>query len=422
MIRLMMKTAMCSLLAFAVTGVSAQPQVFPPSADDDVEARARAIHERVLVLDTHVDIPLTYATPETDPGGLTPAQVDLPKMRAGGLDAAFFIVYTPQGPVDEAGLSAAQAIAATRLEAIHRLVAAYPDEIALAKSADEARRIAKSGRKVAFIGVENAFPLGVAPSASDVAALAAKGVRYVGITHFGHNQFGDSSNPNPALGDADEKWGGLAPAGKALIAELNKAGIMVDVSHAGKKTMLQAIEASTAPIIASHSGVKAVADSPRNLDDEQLLALKNNGGVVQLVALGAYVKALTAEQEMFRDSLQAELGLQTAEARAGASPAVLADYQARLEGMWEIAPRASIADFVDHIDHAVKIAGIDHVGIASDFDGGGGIAGWEDASQTLNVTRALVERGYTEEEIEKIWSGNLLRVLSDVEKAAKKQK
>ena len=221
-----------------------------------------------------------------------------------------------------------------------------------------------------------------------------------------------------AGGDADEKWGGLSPEGRALIEKLNRAGIMVDVSHAGRKTMLQAAEISKAPIIASHSGVKAVADSPRNLDDDQLKALAANGGVAQLVALGAYVKPLTEAQTELQEKVRKDMGLEAPAARAAMSPETQAAYENRLSPMWEIEPRANVVDFVNHIDHAVKTAGIDHVGIASDFDGGGGIVGWQDASETLNVTRELVKRGYSEEAIAKIWGGNLLRVLSEVEKTA----
>lgn len=389
-----------------------------PLDDPAKETQARAIHDRVIALDTHVDIPLDYATAAVDPGGFTTAQVDLPKMRAGGLDAAFFIVYTPQGPLTDEGYAQASGIAMTRLAAILRMTNAYPKEIALAMSAAEARKIAKSGRKVALIGLENSFPLGPEPTQDAIDDIARQGVRYAGITHFGHNQFGDSSNANTEGGDAVEKWGGLSPAGRNLVAQLNRAGIMIDVSHAGRKTMMQAAELSKAPIIASHSGVKALADSPRNLDDEQLLALAGNGGVAQIVALDVYVKTLNEAQLALQAKVRKEMGLETSAARAAMTPEVTADYEKRLEALWAIAPRATVADFVNHIDHAVKLAGIDHVGIASDFDGGGGIVGWEDAGETLNVTRELVKRGYTEEQIGKLWSGNLLRVLATAEKAS----
>ena len=405
-----------SSLALISLGVQSASAAALP--DTELEAKARKIHERVMTLDTHVDVPLSFATFKTDPGRFTTSQVDLPKMRAGGLDAAFFIVYTPQKELTNDGLAQGRAIAFTRLAAIRRFANAYPEQVGLAYSVREAKSIARSGRKVAFIGMENAFPIGMAPSQEDIDKLAMDGVRYVGVTHFGHNQFGDSSNPNPDLGDGEEKWGGLSPAGYKLISMLNKSGIMVDVSHAGKKTMLQAIAHSKAPIIASHSGVKALADSPRNLDDEQLRALAQGNGVVQIVALDAYLKPYTKAQVAFRTSLREEMGLSTPDERAVASPETLATYQERLRGMWEFEARAAVSDLVDHIDHAVKVAGIDHVGIASDFDGGGGIAGWENASETLQVTRELVKRGYTEDDIRKIWGGNLLRVLRDVEKAA----
>ncbi len=405
-------------LVAALLSLAALPVLAAPLEDAALEAKARAIHERVMTLDTHVDIPLDYATHGTDPGGFTKGQVDLPKMRAGGLDAAFFIVYTPQGPLTDEGYAKAHEIAATRLAAIHRFTTAYPDEVALARSVKEARTIAKSGRKVAFIGMENGFPLGPNPQQADVDRLAKDGVRYVGITHFGHNQFGDSSNPNTEAGEVEGPNGGLTAKGRDLVAALNRAGIMVDVSHASRDVMLQAAQLSTAPIIASHSGAKAIADSPRNLDDEQLRALKENGGVVQIVALDVYVKPLNDAQKALQDKIRKEMKLETSAARAAMSPETEAAYNARMDERWKISARASVADFVDHIDHVVKTIGVDHVGIASDFDGGGGVVGWEDAGETLNVTRELVRRGYSEADIVKIWGGNLLRVLQAVEKEA----
>jgi len=408
-----MKFIIAAGFALAATSALAEPL-----KDPILEAKARAIHERVMTLDTHVDIPLDYATHKADPGGFTELQNDLPKMRAGGLDGAFFIVYTPQGPLTDDGYAAASAVAFTRLAAIHRFVAAYPAEIALARSAKEARAIARSGRKVAFIGMENAFPLGPDPQQTDIARLAADGVRYVGVTHFGHNQFGDSSNPNTEAGEVEGPNGGLTAKGRDLVAALNRAGIMVDVSHASRDVMLQAAKRSSAPIIASHSGAKAIADSPRNLDDEQLQALKTSGGVVQIVALDIYVKPLNDAQKALQDRIRKEMKLETSAARAAMSPEVEADYNARMTERWKISPRASVPDFVDHVDHVVRTIGVDYVGIASDFDGGGGVVGWENAGETLNVTRELVRRGYSEADIAKIWGGNLLRVLEAVEKEA----
>jgi len=243
-------------------------------------------------------------------------------------------------------------------------------------------------------------------------------VRYVGLTHFGHNQFGDSSNPNKDDGQTENMHGGLSPLGRDLIVALNNAGIMVDVSHTGKATMMQATSLSTVPVIASHSGVKAAADSARNLDDEQLRALAANGGVVQIVAFDSYVKTHTAEQTAYIAQIRKDMGLETRAARSNMSKETRALYGQRAKKIYDIAPRASLANFVDHIDHAVKIAGIDHVGISSDFDGGGGVVGWENAAETENLTAELQKRGYSKTDIEKIWSGNLLRVMEAVEAGA----
>lgn len=414
-----MKRSLISMIAMLSMSAAAlsQPAEDQGTVGAIADSEVKRIHERVLTLDTHVDIPLNYASLEMDPGGLTTGQVDLPKMRAGGLDAAFFIVYTPQGELTNDGFAQAQHIARTRMAAIDRMLAAYPDQVTMARKAKQVARIARKGRRVALVGMENAYPLG--PTANQVEWWRDRGVRYVGITHFGHNQFGDSSNPNVARGDPEELHGGLSDLGRELVRELNRLGVMVDVSHAGKKTMLQAAEASAAPIIASHSGVKALAESPRNLDDEQLRALAENGGVVQIVALDVYLKPLNKAQTDYIADLRKKLGLETSEKIAAALPSILKAYTEGLEKRWEIEPRASVSDLVDHIDHVVKIAGIDHVGIASDFDGGGGIDGWEDATQTINVTRELLQRGYSEKEIEKIWGGNLLRVMRSVEKKAK---
>jgi len=373
------------------------------------------IHADTLTLDTHVDIPLNYMT-EIDPGAETELQADLVKLRSGGLNAAFFIVYTPQGDLTEAGYAQARQVAETRIKGIHLMAKSYEDRVAFATTAAEVRKGYEDGKLIALVGMENAFPLG--PSIEDVPMWAERGVRYVGITHFGHNQFGDSSNANLAR-DKGPRHNGLSDLGRDLVKSLNDHGIMVDVSHTGKETMMQAADLSRAPIIASHSGVKAVAESARNLDDEQLRKIAEVGGVAQMVALDAYVKPYTEEQTAFRANLRKEMGLETAAARGKMTNEQRAEYSERIKGMWALSPRASASDFVDHIDHAVKVAGIDHVGIASDFDGGGGLAGWEDAESSRNITAELVKRGYSDADIAKIWGGNLLRVLEATEKAAK---
>jgi microsomal dipeptidase-like Zn-dependent dipeptidase len=398
-------------------------------AQDDAAlvARARAIHDRVMTLDTHVDISpaafrrdtFNYVT------GIARNQVDIPKMEAGGLDAAFLIVYVGQArTIDSATMAAAYASAIEKFQAIHRLTDSLaPTRVGLARTAADARRIYASGRKVIFIGIENGFSVGT--DLSRIRQFADLGGRYLSLAHNGHSQFSDSNT-----GERDGVWlhNGLSPLGREAIAELNKWGIMIDISHPSKASMMQTLELTKAPIIASHSGVRALCNHSRNLDDEQLLGMKKNGGVVQLVAFNSYVKCnpvRDAERQGAIDALRAQYGVTGTNPReVSASVQALPDdrrnaYLAAQEDItarrYPADPMATVKDYVDHIDYAVKLIGIDHVGISSDFDGGGGVDGWRNASETFNVTLELVRRGYTESQIEKIWSGNLLRVLTEVQ-------
>jgi membrane dipeptidase len=468
-------TAAAIALAVAMTSGSTATQQ-PPAADQALVAKARAIHDRVITLDTHVDIGVNDFTAECNYAQDTATQVNLPKMIKGGLDLAFFIVYVGQNRSPEAftkpAFDRAYAEASAKFDAIHRLTKEYaPDKIGLALTSDDVRRLNKEGKKIAMIGVENGYPLGDESTAVErVREFQKRGARYLSLAHNGHSQLADSNT-----GEANNEWlhNGLSPLGRTVIEELNRVGIMVDISHPSKQANLQAMAMSKVPVIASHSGARAVQDHSRNLDDEQLLALKKNGGVAQAVALASYVKvhqpsaernlALAKLPEEFKvpaaavgrgggpgggrgqregvrcPSPQAQPGARGAGGgqgrgggggRGGTALAELTDEQrAELQKrMVEIntkypAPgRANVKDFVDHIDYILKKIGIDHVGISSDFDGGGGVDGWNDASETFNVTLELVRRGYTEEQIAKIWSGNLLRVLDQVQKYARTQK
>jgi membrane dipeptidase len=416
---------MLAVLTFA-TPSTVPAQAPPAGAADDagLVARARAIHERVVTLDTHNDINPANFTTERNYTQRLETQVNLPKMEAGGLDASFFIVYV--GQRDDFTAKAyrrAYDAAIEKFRAIHRLTDTIaPQRIALALTAADVRRIAASGRKVALIGVENGYPLG--EDLSRVQEFFDLGARCLSLAHNGHSQLSDSNT-----GEQDGwRWNGLSPFGKQVVAELNRVGIMIDVSHPSKASMMQTIALSQAPIIASHSAVRALCDHSRNLDDEQLLALKENGGVVQIVAFNSYVKTPPPPSEARTAALaalRAEFGLPEGRGGRGAfaslTPEQRAAYQRRmaaLDQQYPPPPRATVKDFVDHIDYAVKLIGIDHVGISSDFDGGGGVDGWNDASETFNVTLELVRRGYTEEQIAKLWSGNLLRVMDQVQQVA----
>jgi membrane dipeptidase len=393
----------CGLALIALCpGLLAQT---PPDAT--LIARARAIHDRVITLDTHADIDVDHFTPACNYTQRLTTQVNLPKMREGGLDAAFFIVYTGQGPLTADGYAGAYRQAVAKFDAIHRLTAEIaPQEIGLALTAADVPRIAASGRKVAIIGIENGYPIGT--DVRRVQEFYDRGGRYLSLAHNGHNQLSDS-NTGEETQDAPNN--GISALGREVIAEANRLGIMVDVSHPSRASMMQTAALSKAPIIASHSAVRALADHRRNMDDEQLRALARTGGVVQVVAFAGYVRPGATAPAAGRGG-----------PAAGPAPVPTpAPCPIETSGTSPATPRpgrATVADFVNHIDYAVKLIGIDHVGISSDFDGGGGVTGWDSAAETFNVTLELVRRGYTEEQIARLWSGNLLRVWTEVEAVA----
>jgi len=325
----------------------------------------------IITIDTHDDINVENFTESLNYTMNTDTQVNLPKMIEGRLDVAWFIVYTGQGDLNEEGYKTAEENAIAKFDAINRLVSVYaPNQIELALTSEDVYRIHKKGKKAAMIGVENAYPIGL--DTSNVKKYWEKGARYMSLAHNGHSQFSDS---NTGERDGVYLHNGLSNLGKEMVHLLNYYGIMIDISHPSKEAIRQMIELSKAPVVASHSSARALRDHSRNLDDEQLEWVKQNGGVIQTVALGNY---LTDRED----------------------------------------PPPNIEDFIDHIDYMVDKIGIDHVGISSDFDGGGGIVGWQDASETQNITSALRNRGYSEAEIAKIWGGNLMRVLDETQKIA----
>jgi membrane dipeptidase len=395
-------------------------------SEEELRALAKGIHERALTMDTHADISANFASEKDDMNSAdNKRQVTLPKMRKGGLDAEFFAVFTPVGPLNDSSYENAHRNALNLFDAIHRLPTNYPDQIDIAYTADDVVRIHKSGKLVACIGVENGYPIG-----TDLGRLKEfydKGARYITLTHSDHNQICDSSTPRDD--EQKELYGGLSPFGTQVVMEMNRLGIMVDVSHTSKKATLAALALSKAPVIASHSGADAVNKSPRNLDDETLQAIKARGGVVQMVSLADYIKTRQDSPERVAafDALRKEYGLP--EGRGAAFRQVVqtltqeqrTKYRERMRELDSKFPRpqATLAEMIDHIDHIVKVIGVDHVGIGSDFDGGGGITGWNGADDAFNITLELVKRGYSEDDIRKIWGENLLRVWRDVERVAK---
>jgi len=411
--RLVTHLSLASVLSALVYPASACGQQEAPPVDD-LEARARAIHERVITIDTHDDISPNFATPESDPGQREGRQITLPKMREGGLDMTFFVVYVGQTERTPENYAAAKERAVVLFDAVHRLTdEMYPDEIGFAWTPDDVERLHAEGKLATTIGIENGYSIG-----KDLSLLEeyhARGARYFGLTHIGHNDLADSSIPRENLGDAEEEHGGVSAFGAQAIAEANRLGMMVDVSHASGKTAVDAARLSKAPIIASHSAVRELADTPRNLRDDELIAIKENGGVVQIVAFDGYVKIPSEEKQAALAALRENAPF---ESWAAATPEQRDAYREARSKLNDEYPGATVEDFVDHIDYAVELIGVDHVGISSDFDGGGGVTGWDDASETFNVTLELVKRGYSEEDIRKMWGGNLLRVWREVETVA----
>lgn len=340
--------------------------------------KAKIIHKNIITLDTHCDIDVKNFTESINYSNNIDTQCNIPKMEIGGLDVAWFIVYTGQGELNTKGYKKAYENAISKFNAIHNLVNNYSsDKIGLALNSNDVRKIHSSGKKVAMIGIENGYPIGL--DITNVEKFYNRGARYMSLSHNGHSQLCDS---NTGEEDGVYLHNGLSDLGVKVIKEMNRIGMMIDISHPSKEAIRQMIKISKAPVIASHSSARKLCNHSRNLDDEQLGWIKENGGVVQTVAFKSYLNSEKSKPNSKN--------------------------------------KVDVSDFVDHIDYLVGLIGINHVGISSDFDGGGGIDGWEDASETFNVTLELVKRGYSEVEIEKIWSGNLLRVLDEVSQISKK--
>ncbi len=401
----------CALSAATVASVLSGMAVAAPASP--------SLHEQLFTVDTHVDILRIEDAGDKDYLDLPEVQVDLVRMEEGGLDAAFFILFSMQGEQTAEGHSAAKEEALARHATIRRMLDRHPDRIELARSVADAKRINGTGKLVAFLGMENGYPLAGDPA--NLQQYFDLGVRYLGIMHMGHNGLGDSADRSFSKREPETVHGGLTEAGRAVVAEANRLGIMVDVSHAHRDTAIEIARVSKAPVIASHSAMRGLTDITRNMDDDQLLAVKESGGVVQVVAFNSHLKKESSERLPAFVKLFKELGFSSGMPDTETmAPDVREQYlreSALINEKWPKAV-ATIADFIDHIDYAVQLMGVDHVGIASDFAGGGGVEGWQNAAETPNVTRELLARGYSPQDIQKLWGGNLLRVMSEVENLA----
>jgi membrane dipeptidase len=382
-------------------------------SEEPLEVKARRIHDRVLTVDTHCDTPSRLPGGSWDisvrhePGDRASGKVDLPRMAEGGLDAEFFAVFTGQGERTEQGYSRAKEWALKTLDAIHAMCERYPELVGLALTPDDAYRLEKQGLRIAFIGMENGYPVG--RSLENLEDFFKRGVRYLTLCHSRDNDICDSSTDRQ---DPEDR--GLSDFGREVVAACNRLGMMVDVSHISDKSFHDVLAVTKAPVIASHSSCRALCDNPRNLSDAMIRDLARNGGVIQICFLSAYLR--TPQPNPERDQALKDLREKYGSMRAIEDEAVRKKAREEFEAINAKFPaeQATVADVVDHIEHVIEVAGVDFVGIGTDFDGGGGVKGCNDASEMFRVTEELVRRGHSEEEIAKIWGGNVMRVFRQV--------
>ncbi len=400
-----------ALLLFAVLIVVGGSQAGGKTLS--VEEHARLLHSRILSVDTHCDTPMRLLRPgfniaeRHDPAGRNSGKIDLPRMREGRLDAEFFAAFVGQGPRTPEGYARARVTADRLIDAVLKMTSENPGVIGLALTPDDAYRLKKQGKLIAFLGMENGYPIG--RDLSLVGSFYGRGVRYITLCHSWDNDICDSSTDT-----RDPEDRGLSDFGKKVVAECNRLGMMVDVSHMSDRSFYDVLKATRTPVIASHSSARAVCDSPRNLNDDMLKALKKNGGVIQICFLNDYVKKLPVnqEREQAMKAFKTRYGDLNATNDRALQEKAMAEYE-EIDNKYP-EPMPTVSDLVDHIDHVKKVIGIDYVGIGTDFDGGGGISGCSDVSGMIHVTEELIRRGYTDGEIEKVWGGNIMRVFRKV--------
>jgi membrane dipeptidase len=381
------------------------------NTEEKIVRQADKIHASILTVDTHCDTPMEFSDPAFDLGVRhEDGCVDFPRMAEGGLHAEFFAVFTGQGPRNDSTFSLVHQKAIDIFNAIHKNVEKNSAVAEIATTPDDAYRLRKEGKIAAFIGVENGYPVG--KDLSRVKEFYDLGARYITLAHTKNNDICDSST-DPAGPEND----GLSPFGRQVVKEMNRLGMMVDISHISDKSFFDVLKVTNAPVIASHSSCRALCGSPRNLSDDMLLALKDNGGVIQICILGNYLKTPEPNPEL--DSKLKDLRDKYGDYNSltdSVKKMVRKEYK-EIQKTYE--KSATVKDVVDHIDHVVQVIGIDYVGIGTDFDGGGGVDGCRTASDMKNITIELLRRGYTRNDIAKIWGGNVMRVLQKVEDLAK---
>jgi membrane dipeptidase len=406
------------LTALLLPCVASTTAAAAPLSDAEIDSKARAIDARILKIDAHTDVLLPGA-PELNYAPGHTSRTDLDNLTRGGIGAIAFAIAVGPGPRTPEGVKAARAEADAKLAWIHAFVKEHPDRVALALRARDIERIHAAGKIAIIESFLNARSLGSDISGIDV--FCREGVRLFGLTHAGNNEFADSSRPTD---EPATEHHGLSPLGRQAIATLNRLGVIIDVSQLTPEGVVQTIALSKAPVIASHSDVRSLVDNTRNLSDAELDAIKNNGGVVHLTAFNPYLRPLSADFDAKAAVLRQKYGLPPTTrygpigAEEGADKLPADELVAFMRDLLELMPKATLSDYVDHIDYLVKRIGVDHVGIGTDFNHGAGIVGFNDESEAPNVTRELVRRGYSEEQIRKIWGGNYLRVFRKVETVA----
>jgi membrane dipeptidase len=382
-------------------------------AAEPTDAEVAAVHAAAIVIDGHVDLPPGFATEKNDPGVDGKSQIDLPKMEKGGVDGVVLAVFAWQQARTPEQDAIAVATGREKLAAIRRVTEWYPSRIGLATRAEDLEKLAASGRRAAVISVLNATVLGGEGELLD--EYYAAGLRQVGFTHASHNAYADSSRPLAKNGDGPTLWGGLSPLGRALVPRLNDRGVIIDVSQLSAAALVQVLALSRAPVVASHSAVRAQVDNARNLTDAELQSIAAKGGVVNVVAFSSYLLAPPATFERDVEALRAKYGVADDAAVARLPAERAAAYEGEYFGLVRALPKANVGHLVDAIDHAVKRVGVDHVGIATDFEHAGGVDGYRNESEAPNVTRELLRRGYGAADVAKLWGGNWLRVFREVE-------